>query len=76
MKRGQPNSYVSSRNGLYQQDKVFPAVDNMGERTVFRNVMKVVPSDDDCTGHFCRHDFASQNTTTDRDVASKWTLLV
>lgn len=45
-------------------------------RTVFRNIMKVIASDDSGTGHFLRDDFAGQNTSSNRDIACKRALLV
>ena len=45
-------------------------------RTVLGDVVKVIPSDDDGTGHLRRNDTASQDTATDGDVASEWALLV
>ena len=45
-------------------------------RTVLRNVVQVVPSNDDSTGHLGRDNTAGQNTTTNRDVTRERALLV
>ena len=45
-------------------------------RTVFGDIVEVVPSDDDGAGHLGRHDLAGQNTATDGDVAGEGALLV
>lgn len=47
-----------------------------GGRTVFGDVMEVVAADDDGSGHFCGDDLASQNTSTDGDIAREGALLV
>jgi hypothetical protein len=70
-----PDSYVSFRNGLSLQS-VNPAKDRIRTHTVFRNIMQVVSSDDYSTGHFGRHDLASQNTATDGNVTNEGAFLV
>ena len=45
-------------------------------RTVLGNVVEVVPSDNDSTGHFGGNDLAGQDTATDGDVAGERALLV
>jgi hypothetical protein len=40
-------------------------------RTVFWDVVEVVPPDDDGAGHLRRDNFARQNTATNRDVPSE-----
>ena len=62
----------------------FPSVDvcdvhdNIGIciRTVLRDIVEVVPSDDNGTGHLGGNDTASQDTATDGNVASEGALLV
>lgn len=45
-------------------------------RTVLGDVVEIVPSDDDGTGHFGGNDLAGQDTPTNRDVTSEGALLV
>ena len=45
-------------------------------RTVLGDVVQVVPSDDDGTGHLRRYDTAGEDTTADGDVACEGALLV
>jgi hypothetical protein len=44
--------------------------------TVLRDVVEVVPSDDDGTSHLGRHYAAVQDASTNRDIASERALLV
>ena len=44
--------------------------------TVFRYIVEVVATNDNCTGHFCGHDLTGQNTATDGDVTSERAFLV
>ena len=46
------------------------------KRTVLRDVVKVVPTDDDSTGHLGGNDTASQDAAADGDITSEGTLLV
>lgn len=57
-------------NGPITRDTV------IATRTVFGDIVEVVTSDDNRAGHFCRHNLASENTSTDGDVTSKGALLV
>ena len=43
---------------------------------VLLDVMKVVSSDDDCSFHLHALNSTSQDSSSDADVASKWTLLI
>ena len=43
---------------------------------VFGDKMKVFAPDNDCSMHLRRDDGASQNSTTDRDLTSKWAFLI
>ena len=45
-------------------------------RTVFRDVMEVVPPDNDGAGHLRRNDAAGQDTTANGNVAGEGALLV
>ena len=45
-------------------------------RTVLGDVVKVIPSDHDGTGHLGRNDTASEDTATDGDITGEWALLV
>ena len=45
-------------------------------RTVFGDVVEVVPTDDDGTGHLGGNDTAGQDTAADGDVTSEGALLV
>lgn len=47
-----------------------------GKRTVFWDVVEVVPPDDDCAGHLRRDNLARQDTATNRDVTSERALFV
>lgn len=47
-----------------------------GTRTVLGDVVEIVPSDDEGTGHLRRDDTASQDTSTDGNVAGEGALLV
>lgn len=38
--------------------------------------MRTTSSNTDCSGHLGRHDGTCQNSTTDGDIAHKWTLFV
>lgn len=38
--------------------------------------MKIVPSHNDCTGHFCAHNSATENTPSDAYITRKGTLFV
>lgn len=46
------------------------------ERTVFRDVVKVVPTNDDSASHLRRDDTAGQDATTDGNIPSERALLV
>lgn len=48
----------------------------MSRHTVFGDIMEIVPSDDDCAGHFSRHNLASQDTTANGNIAGERALLV
>lgn len=45
-------------------------------RTVLGNIVEVVPSDNDGTGHFGGNDLAGQDTATNGDVAGEGALLI
>ena len=45
-------------------------------RTILGDVVEVIPTDDDGTGHLGRNNTASENTATDGDVTGEWALLV
>jgi len=45
-------------------------------RTVFGNVVKVIPTNDNRSVHFGGHDFAGEDAATNRDVASEGAFLV
>lgn len=49
---------------------------NSGRRTVFRDVVEVVSSDNDSAGHFGGDNFASQDTAADRHFTGEGALLV
>lgn len=38
--------------------------------------MQVIPPNNNSTCHLCGHNLSSQNTTTNRNVTSEWTLLI
>ena len=46
------------------------------ETIVLADIVQVVTSNDDRAHHLVLDDDAGENTTTNRDVASEWTLLV
>ena len=48
----------------------------IGIHTVLRNIVKVVPPDDDGTGHLGRNNTAGQDTAADGNIASERALLV
>jgi hypothetical protein len=72
-----PSSCVASHNGLKcsVRDLIVQAR-GYARRTVFGNVVQVVPSDDDCAGHFCRHDLAGEDATTDGNFTGEGAFLV
>lgn len=43
---------------------------------IFWNIMKVVSAYNHCACHLRRYNFAGENTATDGDISSEWTLLV
>ena len=51
-------------------------IKNKEARTVFRDIVKVVATDDDRAGHLRRHDSASEDAATDRNLSSEGALLV
>ena len=46
------------------------------ERTVFRDVVEVVPADDHSTGHLRRDDATGEDASTDGDFTSEGAFLV
>jgi hypothetical protein len=49
---------------------------NLTQRTVLRDIVKVVPADNDRTGHLRRDDATREDAATDGNVAGKGALLV
>jgi hypothetical protein len=45
-------------------------------RTVLGDVVQVIPADNERSRHFCRDNFAGQDSPTNRDVAGKGAFLV
>lgn len=43
---------------------------------VFRDVVQIVPADNNRASHFCRHNLASKDASTNRDLASERAFLV
>ena len=79
MIRAQQDSCDASRNGLHT-DKLsyggeFGRNGRMA-RTVFGDVVEVIPTDDDSAGHLRRDNTPGQDATTDGDLAGEWALLV
>ena len=46
------------------------------ETIVLSNVVQIVTSDDDRTGHLVLDNDAAQDTTTDGNISGEWALLV
>jgi len=46
------------------------------EALIFTNIVQVVTTNDYCSLHLHLENNASQDTTTDADIASEWTFLV
>ena len=79
MIRAQQDSCDASRNGLHT-DKLsyggeFRRNGRMA-RTVFGDVVEVIPTDDDCARHLSRDDTASENASADGHATSEGALLV
>ena len=71
----QPSSCGASRNGLRGcEDNV--DVSGSPARTVFGNVVKVIPTNDNRSVHFGGHNLAGEDAATNRDVASEGAFLV
>lgn len=71
-----PGFYVSSRNGLRATCQIIRQTLPRSRRTVFGDVVQVIPADNDCPCHFGRDDFAREDAPTNRDIASKGAFLV
>ena len=80
MKHVLQGSRGASRTGLHRAHTVEIRISSHTGRgivrTVFGDVVEVVPTDDDSAGHLRRDDATSEDATTDRHFASERTLLV